>query len=79
MASSFLDREQGCYGPDGPFVPRLVTSTSGASISLPITNASAFYILWHVNHNHGPFHVTLTLPSTMDPHKLFTTTAQSGG
>jgi hypothetical protein len=42
--------------------PRIATDTQGASISFPLTSASAFYIVGGVNYNHGLFDVTVTPP-----------------
>lgn len=43
-------------------VPRIGTNISGASLSFPLTSASAFYIAGSVNANHGLFDVTITPP-----------------
>jgi hypothetical protein len=58
---------QGSYGIDGPIVPRIATTVNGSSISFPLTSASAFYIVGHVNFDHGPYHVTFTPPSDIGP------------
>jgi len=50
------------YGIGGPFVPRLATNVAGSAISFPISSASAFYIVGHVNFDHGPYLVTFTPP-----------------
>jgi len=47
--------------------PRVGTTTSGASLSFPLTSASAFYIVGSVNFNHGLFYVTVTPPSNIGP------------
>jgi hypothetical protein len=42
------------------FVPRISTNTQDATVSFPITSASAFYIVGHLDLDHGPYHVTVT-------------------
>jgi hypothetical protein len=58
------------YGINGPFVPRIATTANGSTISFPITSASAFYIIGHVNFNHGPYSVKLTPPSDLGPPQI---------
>ena len=45
-------------------VPRLATRTQGATLSFPLTNSSAFYIVGHVNDDHGAFTVNVTPSSS---------------
>jgi hypothetical protein len=58
---------QTTYGFGPADVPRIGTNTSGASISFPVTSASAFYILGSVNLNHGLYDVTITPSSAPGP------------
>jgi hypothetical protein len=51
---------QAAYGADPNPVPRIGTNVSGASISFPLTSASAFYISGSVNENHGSYDVKIT-------------------
>jgi len=55
------------YGIGGPFVPRLATDVAGSAISFLVASASAFYIVGHVNFDHGPYLVTFTPPSDLGP------------
>ena len=62
---------RGTYGIDGPFVPRLATNIRDSAISFPISSASVFYIIGHVNFDHGPYLVTFTPPSDLGPVQTF--------
>jgi hypothetical protein len=56
-------------GPDygGLPVPRIGTAAEGSSISFRLTSTTAFYIVGHVNANHGPYHVIFTPPPDLGP------------
>jgi hypothetical protein len=55
------------YGADPNPVPRIGTNVSGASISFPLTSASAFYISGSVNVNHGSYAVNMNPPLNITP------------
>jgi len=65
------------YGINGPFVPRLATNVAGSSISFPISSASAFYIVGHVNFDHGPYLVDFTPPPDLGPRITYQYNASS--
>jgi hypothetical protein len=55
------------YGPDVMSVPRIGTNVVGSSISFRLTSTTAFYIVGHVNFDHGPYRVIFTPPSDLGP------------
>ena len=50
--------------------PRIGTADQGATVSFPLTSATAFYIIGAVNFNHGLYTVTVT--SSLDSDSLVT-------
>jgi hypothetical protein len=48
------------YANTGAPDPRISTTDQGATISFPLTSASAFYIIGSVNFNHEAYTVTVT-------------------
>ena len=59
--------QQAVYTGAPGMVPRIATNVVGSAISFPISSASAFYIIGHVNLDHGPYLVTLIPPSDLGP------------